>query len=194
VKQIIAIDIEKCVGCHSCQIACALAHSDAKTLFEAAQQEPPVQSRISVLLAGNTPVAVQCRHCDDPPCVEKCPKDAMQKRDSDGVVTVDAELCTACKVCIKVCPLGEFGVISISLDEEAKTIIKCDMCVERISQGLLPACVAACPTGALALMDPEAAAAQGRLVTVEELAAALDELQQIPQPALSVSGSSDEKQ
>ncbi len=193
-KQIIAIDIEKCVGCHSCQIACALAHSDAKTLFEAAQQEPPVQSRISVLLAGNTPVAVQCRHCDDPPCVEKCPTDAMQKRDSDGVVTVDSELCTACKVCIKVCPLGEFGVISISRDEEAETIIKCDMCVERIGRGLLPACVEACPTGALALMDPEAAAAQGRLVTVQELAAALDQLQQIPQPALSVSGSSDEKQ
>ncbi len=193
-KQVIAIDIEKCVGCHSCQIACALAHSGANTLFEAVQQEPAAQPRIAVLLVGNTPVAVQCRHCDDPPCVEKCPTDAMQKRDSDGVVTVDPELCIACKVCTKVCPLGEFGVISRSRDEEAKTIIKCDMCPERTSQGLLPACVEACPTGALVLMDPEEAAAQGRLVTAEELAAALHELQQAPQPALSLSRSSDGKQ
>ena len=193
-KQVIAIDIEKCVGCHSCQIACALAHSGASTLFDAVQQELPVQARISVLLAGNTPVAVQCRHCDDPPCVEKCPTDAMHKRDSDGVVTVDTELCIACKVCTKVCPLGEFGVISKSRDEAAKTIIKCDMCPERTSQGLLPACVEACPTGALVLMDPEAAAAQGRLVTAEELAAALHEFQQSPQPALALSDSGGEEQ
>jgi len=193
VNQVIAIDIEKCVGCHSCQIACALAHSGAETLGEAVRQESPAQSRIAVVQVGDTPVALQCRHCDDPPCVEKCPKDAMHKRD-DGVVTVDPELCIACKVCIKVCPLGEFGVISISRDEAAKTIIKCDLCTDRIAQGLLPACVEACPTGALAFMDPEEAAAQGRLVTAEELAAALQQLQQAPGPVLSLLGTEDEDQ
>ena len=171
-SRVIAVDIAKCVGCRSCQLACALAHSDAASLFEAVQQEPLAQARVSVRVAGTVIVPVQCRQCDDAPCVEKCPKDAMQKPDPDGPVAIDTELCIGCGVCIKVCPLGEFGTVSKTADGES--VVKCDLCIERVNEGLAPACVEACPTGALVLMEVEDAQAAGLKATVEELLAVLE--------------------
>ena len=142
--RVIAVDVEKCVGCHSCEVACAVAHSAAKTLFEAIQEQSLPQPRVSVVAVGEMSVPVQCRHCQDAPCVEVCPKEALQKPDPEGPVIFDPELCTVCQLCILACP---FGVISLSSD--GKSIIRCDQCAERVQQGGEPACVEACPTGAL---------------------------------------------
>jgi len=120
--RVIAVDVDRCMGCHSCEIACAVAHSDGKTLFAAIQEEPLPQPRVSVLAAGEMAVPLQCRHCEDAPCVEICPTKALQKPDPEGPVTIDQELCIGCKSCIMVCP---FGVITMSAD--GKTIIKCDL-------------------------------------------------------------------
>lgn len=168
---IIALEVSKCVGCHSCEIACALAHSTVESLSDAAMQQPAPQSRITVAAVGDIPIPVQCRQCETPICVDKCPKDALSKSEFEGVVTVDEEACIACRVCIKVCPIGQFGAIRLSRDEDY--VVKCDLCAERREQGLEPACVEACPTGALLLMDLEEAVAAGLRVTAEELAEAL---------------------
>jgi anaerobic carbon-monoxide dehydrogenase iron sulfur subunit len=174
--RVIAVDVDKCIGCRSCQVACALAHSGAESLFEAVQQQPLAQARVSVVSVGGIAVPVQCRHCDDAPCVDKCPKDAMQKPEPDGPVTVDVELCIGCGVCIKVCPLGNFGTITMAPDGDS--VVKCDLCIDRLNQGLEPACVEACPTGALVLMDVADAQAAGLSASVEDLLAVLESKQE----------------
>ena len=168
--RVIAVEIDRCLGCHSCELACALAHSSAASLYKALQQRPLPQPRLAVVAVGEASVPVQCRHCEAAPCVTICPKEALQKPDPDGPVIFDPELCTACQLCIIACP---FGVISMSAD--GKTIIKCDMCVERLERGEEPACVSACPTRSLALMDVEAVAARARERTVAAALAAREE-------------------
>ncbi len=174
--RVIAVDVDKCIGCRSCQVACALAHSGAESLFEAVQQQPLAQARVSVVSMRGIAVPVQCRQCDDAPCVDKCPKDAMQKSEPDGPVTVDVELCIGCGVCIKVCPLGNFGTITMAPDGDS--VVKCDLCIDRLNQGLEPACVEACPTGALVLMDVADAQAAGLSASVEDLLAVLESKQE----------------
>jgi len=167
--RVIAVDVTKCMGCHSCEVACAVAHSRGKTLLAAIQEQPLPQPRVSVLAAGEMAVPLQCRHCEDAPCVAICPTKALQKPDPEGPVIIDQELCIGCKSCIMVCP---FGVITMSAD--GKSIIKCDLCIERLNEGEDPACVEACPTGALQLVTVDELAARSRQLAVTELVATIE--------------------
>ncbi len=160
--RVIIVDVEKCVGCHSCEVACAIAHSTAKTLVEAMQEQPPPQPSVAVVAVGEAAVPLQCRHCEDAPCVQVCPRDALQRPDPEGPVLVDHELCTGCQACVIVCP---FGMITMSSD--GKSVIKCDLCIERLGRGEQPACVEACPTGSLQLLDTADPAAQEQRQAVE---------------------------
>jgi len=170
-------------------MACAVAHSGTANLFEAIQQRPQPQTRVTVLLAGNAPVPLQCRHCEDAPCVEICPSHALQKPDVEGPVTIRQELCIGCKSCIIVCP---FGVIGMSQD--GKTVVKCDLCIERTEQGEQPACVEACPTQALALKDVDEVAAERRKLAAGQLAAGFDKRRESLRSALQLLDSgSDER-
>jgi carbon-monoxide dehydrogenase iron sulfur subunit len=146
----VVADLERCVGCRSCELACAVAHSRAKQLMAALAETPPPRPAVKVVAVGELAVPVQCRHCPDPPCVAVCPTGALAKADPQGPVTFQADLCRGCKLCLIACP---YGVIGLSADE--KKIAKCDLCVARLAAGEPPACVAACPTGALGLGEVE---------------------------------------
>ena len=93
-------------------------------------------------LEVNKPVsfAIQCRHCEDAPCVTACLSSAMKKDEETGLVTHDPEKCIGCWTCIMVCPFG-----AIKMDSSGKVVSKCDLCAELE----VPACVANCPNGAL---------------------------------------------
>ena len=134
--KIVVAEAERCMSCKSCEFACAAAHS-----------EPARYPRIHVVPVAEAGLPVQCRHCPDAPCVKVCPKGALGQGQADGPVEFDSEACSGCGFCTLVCPFG-----AIDLLAEDKTIVKCDLCSGR-AEG--PACVAACPTAGLSLIEPD---------------------------------------
>jgi len=138
------VNIEKCLACKSCEIACAVVHSKSGVLEEAVAESPRPQRMVTVEAAGEFAVPLQCRHCEDAPCISVCPTAAIHREEVDGPVLIEQDKCIGCKYCLVVCP---FGVIELSRD--GKAMVKCDLCYERAKTGQIPACVEACPTKAL---------------------------------------------
>ncbi len=141
------IDISKCIGCHACEIACEEIHG---------------KSYISVYeVTDYLIIPLKCMHCEKAPCVRVCPTRAMKK--VDGIVIVDDARCIGCTSCVAVCPFGAPELNSKGFIE------KCDQCKLRTAENLLPACVAACPTGALVFMEEEKFTRLKRQSIVKEL-------------------------
>lgn len=133
------IKSELCLGCRSCELACAVEHSQSKNLLSAIFEKPKPRYRVHVVTDGKGFLPLQCRNCEEAPCLNACLSGALQ-RDERGVVVCATELCVGCWMCIMVCP---FGVITQKPDE--RRINKCDRCPDRVE----PACVSACPVKAL---------------------------------------------
>jgi len=140
----IVVNVEKCLACKSCELACAIEHSRSKVLEEAVTESPSPQRMVTVEAAGKYGVPMQCRHCEDAPCIAVCPTAAIHRCRENDPVVIDEGKCIGCKFCLMVCP---FGVIDITRD--GKAVVKCDLCLQRTKAGEEPACVASCPTGAL---------------------------------------------
>jgi carbon-monoxide dehydrogenase iron sulfur subunit len=143
-KKMLVVDYEKCMSCHSCELACAVAHSEGKELTKAIGEKSKPVSRIFVEQILGKSVPMQCRHCEDAPCIAVCPSHAMNRASDESPVLLDKETCIGCNACIVVCP---FGIITKSSD--GKVITKCDLCIDRLQEGSEPACVVACPTKAI---------------------------------------------
>jgi len=148
------VDLRRCYGCHACSVACK------------AEQDVPLgyfKSWVIVSEKGRYPnvqrnfVPVLCNQCNKPPCVALCPTGAT-KQHENGIVTQDASVCIGCKYCIQACPYG-----ARYADPKTKTVQKCDFCLHRIEQGMLPACVNTCNARARVfgdLNDPNSAVSQ----------------------------------
>ncbi len=150
--QKVFVNPERCIGCKQCQIACAVEHSQSKTLYQAVFEEPKPRPRILVApgLYLDTSFPNSCRHCDPAPCMTVCPTGAISRDDDTDAVIVDPDKCIACAMCAMVCP---FDVITFYPAPNRLAAIKCDLCVERQSRGEIPACVEACKTDALIFGD-----------------------------------------
>jgi len=132
-----------CIGCHLCEIYCIVEHSKSKDVIKAFKKESPrALSRIRVEEKGALSLAVQCRYCDEPPCVYSCLTGALSKDADSGVVSIEEQKCIGCWTCVMVCPYG-----AIIPDFSRKKIAKCDLCYPRE----IPVCVANCPNEALVL-------------------------------------------
>ena len=140
--------IDRCLGCRNCEIACAVAHSQSQNILGAVTESPRPRARVKVERAGTHGLPIQCRHCENAPCITVCPTEAMHRASEESPVTIDEKRCIGCKLCMVVCP---FGVIETSAD--GKAVVKCDQCAERVEAGQPPACVAACLTHALQFVD-----------------------------------------
>ena len=139
----VLINAERCLGCRSCEVACAVAHSDSKSLLGAIGETDIPKKRVFVHQAGKRNIALSCRHCKEAPCIDACIAGAMH-RTADGLVdnTGGTGECTGCWMCVMVCP---YGVIRSDIDR--RLALKCDRkCMDDSEE---PACVRACPTGAL---------------------------------------------
>jgi len=166
----IVVNIEKCLACKSCEIACALAHSKSKVLEEAVAESPRPQRTVTVEAVGEFGVPMQCRHCEDAPCITVCPTAAIHRHEVNDPVLIDKDMCIGCRFCLVACP---FGVIYMMRD--GKAVVKCDLCIERTKADQEPACVEACPTKALKLVEEKELAAGKRKRAAQELVAATQE-------------------
>lgn len=131
------------MGCRSCEIECAVEHSKEKTLFSAVLQSPPPMKRLFVESTDDIRMPIICRHCEDAPCLRACISGCLYL-DENRFVRRKKERCIGCWTCMMACP---FGVIT--RDKEKHIAVKCDRC-HKLD---VPACVNACPTGALVLAD-----------------------------------------
>ena len=145
--KIIVTDLKKCVGCHSCELACAISRSESKTLLGAILESPRPATRVRILKVGSRPVPLQCQQCQDAPCAAVCPSAALDRLGSDQTVLFKRELCIGCSSCVLVCP---FGAIRRA---DGGVMAKCSLCWDRLAEGKEPACVEACPTQARQLAD-----------------------------------------
>ncbi|MEW5706120.1 MAG: 4Fe-4S dicluster domain-containing protein [Actinomycetota bacterium] len=129
-----------CIGCRLCEIWCRTEHSKSKNIIKAHKKEfPRPMARVLVEEAIPVSFAIQCRHCDEPACVESCITGALTKEESGRVAYNEAK-CVGCWTCVLVCPYG-----APQRDLARKKIAKCDLCPDR----LIPACVEMCPNRAL---------------------------------------------
>ena len=161
----ILVRLDRCVGCRSCQLACATEHSTAQTLAGAVAETPRPRYRLYIERADSRNVPLTCRHCDPAPCLEACIAGAIS-RDSRGMVVHREDRCVGCWTCLMVCPYGVVG-----RKQEQRIAVKCDRCPDRD----VPACVQACPTRALVYAEPEEFAARQRKVQASVVAGAVAE-------------------
>ena len=134
----IYIKEEVCIGCRLCEIHCLTQHSKSKKIIKAYKGEfPRPLTRILVEEEGHLSFALQCRHCEDAPCLDACITGAMHRDKETGAVICDENKCVGCWMCIMVCP---FGVIKRDM-EGKKIASKCDLCLGEE----MPVCVANCP-------------------------------------------------
>lgn len=153
----ILYDSALCIGCRECEMACKACHD-----LPAEQALPPELSASRWNLIRKRPgvdrdehpfFLQQCMHCTDAACVTVCPTGALHK-DERGFVAFDAETCNGCGYCTQFCPFGVPQLGEVNLMTGAAKAAKCTFCQDRIDTGAGgPACVEACPTGALSWGD-----------------------------------------
>lgn len=130
------IDQRKCIGCHSCTVACRTWNDlPVDTIYNPVITEG-VQGIFPTVHLTYKPLL--CQHCDQPPCVPCCPTGASHQ-DEDGIVWVDPNKCMCCKVCVQACPYG-----ARMQSHYEGFVRKCTFCKPRVEQGLQPNCVNTC--------------------------------------------------
>lgn len=151
------IDLTRCVGCNSCALACAKVNHRSTSDVPPTGLTPDSYTFVEefpLMVRGDPSgeevksrfVKRQCMHCLHAACVAACPAAAMYKS-ADGPVLYRPERCLGCRYCQSACP---FGVPTFDWDNPLTPVIsKCFFCHQRLAEGEIPACAAACPTGAL---------------------------------------------
>lgn len=139
------LNVDKCVACGACVVACNDQNDiDTREMspyrriadFEEKDGDRTVFKYISV----------SCMHCDDAGCVTGCPSACLYKDEKTGLTLYDNTNCIGCHSCSMACPVGAPSFRNGRME-------KCDCCITRIEYGYKPACVMACPSEALQLVE-----------------------------------------
>lgn len=133
-------DATKCIGCRCCEVACNEQNNNPSDIKWRRVGEMEGGSFPDTLLLFNS---MSCNHCIDPACLIGCPTNSYIKFDN-GIVFHDDPSCIGCQYCTWNCPYGV-----PTYHEERHIVTKCHMCHERLAVGQSPACVQACPSGAI---------------------------------------------
>lgn len=136
IQYAMVIDTRRCIGCHACTVAC-------KSEFDVPMGVN--RSWVEYTEKGSFPNVDRsflprlCNQCTYPACVPVCPTGATWKRKEDGIVVIDPDICIGCKYCIHACPYD-----ARFLNPKTGVADKCDFCLHRVKQGLVPSCVNTC--------------------------------------------------
>lgn len=149
-KRIYALE-DWCINCRRCEVACITFHSKSRDTVKAYLIEDlKPYNRVVVEGTNDLSVAINCRHCENPPCVEGCISGAMTKDPETGVVTSDPAKCVGCRTCVSMCP---YGCVRIETFEGRDIAFKCDLCGEELGKPGIPQCVITCPNRALVYFE-----------------------------------------
>lgn len=159
-----AIDLKRCIGCHTCAMACKAVNNipegvwwnriltDGGETMDTPKGEYP---NLSMQF-----LAISCQHCENPACVKVCPVGATYKDPETGVVRQDYNKCIGCRMCMAACPYTgvrsfnweepKYAVDAVFGDADAPkhqkhVVEKCTFCYQRIAKGVDPACMELCP-------------------------------------------------
>lgn len=146
-------DSSRCVGCQSCEFACAEANGlpepkDSPVPGVVRETDEKSRSVINCYKTSKGEVYVkrQCMHCNEPACVSACLTQAMYKT-KEGPVIWRGEKCMGCRYCMVSCP---FNIPKFEYHSPNPKIEKCSMCFEnKLQKGEKPSCVENCPNEAL---------------------------------------------
>ncbi|HZA40189.1 MAG TPA: formate dehydrogenase subunit beta [Actinomycetota bacterium] len=152
------VDIDLCIGCKACEIACKEWNDlqvEETSNFGSYQSHEDLTPHTWDLMRFNEVDLEEdgiawlirkdsCLHCEEPGCLEACPAPGAIVQYENGIVDFDQEKCIGCQYCVSGCP---FDIPRF--DQETKKVYKCTLCVDRVSNGMEPACVKACPTGSI---------------------------------------------
>lgn len=164
-KLAIAINLERCIGCHTCANACKMQNNVPdgmlwnRVLTEGCDVIDGALGIYPNLERTYIPVA--CQHCENPACLRVCPTGATYKDDKDRV-EIDYDKCIGCRMCMAACPYNarvfnwsepvrdpDFNYGDKDVPVRPKGVAeKCTMCKERTDRGEEPMCVICCPPGA----------------------------------------------
>ena len=176
------IDLDRCIGCQTCAMACRLANNLPngtwwnRVLTDGGAHMDTPRLEDGGYVMEYIPVA--CQHCDNPACAKVCPVGATYKDPETGVVRQDYDKCIGCRMCVAACPYT--GVRSFNWEEpkyaaalpvgdadvpahQKHVVEKCTFCYQRITRGEDPACMVLCPGRARHwgdLDDPESEVSQ----------------------------------
>lgn len=161
-KYAMVIDLNQCVGCDTCTVACKLDNGTGAGIQwgRVIEEESGVFPNAKKLY-----IPLLCMECAEAQCLKVCPTGATYRND-DGLVLIDYEKCMGCKYCIIACPYmaRQFnearnhpdGVPHIGEVDSRKGVVeKCDFCVDRLASGRQPLCVESCPYEARVFGDLE---------------------------------------
>ena len=139
------LNVDKCVACGACVVAC----NDQNDID--VSEMSPFRRIADYEVRGENGtefkyISVSCMHCDDPACVVGCPSACISKDPETDLTVYDNTNCIGCHSCSMACPVGAPSFRNGKME-------KCDGCIVRIEHGYKPACVMACPSEALQLVE-----------------------------------------
>ncbi len=181
-RKALLISPELCIGCRACQVACKSWNQlpAEKTTNKGSYENPGdltpnLYNRIRYVEVPSQEnpirwlfVSQRCMHCDDAGCMKICPAPGALYKTKDGIVSFNQDKCIGCKLCIAGCPFD------VPRYNQKDKIAKCNLCEDRVVEGMVPACAKTCPTGSITYGDRDALIAYSKKAGYEKLYGQMD--------------------